>query len=62
MKILSEVPSIVGSTRLITEMQSGIRVAALFPNAASCERLVTAVAIDISEEWITGRLYLDMTE
>jgi transposase-like protein len=31
-------------------------VATLFPNEASCERLVTAIAMEISEEWVTARL------
>lgn len=48
--------------RVNKELKRRTRVATLFPNAASCERLVTAVAMEISEEWITGRLYLDMTE
>ena len=29
---------------------------------ASCERLVTAVAMEISEEWVTGRTNLDISE
>jgi putative transposase len=33
-------------------------VAVLFPNVASCERLVTAVLMEISEEWETNRTYL----
>ncbi|MEI8329862.1 MAG: transposase, partial [Chlamydiia bacterium] len=37
------------------------RVAVLFPNAASALRLVTGVIIEIHEDWITGKQYLDMT-
>lgn len=48
--------------RVNKELKRRTRVATLFPSAASCERLVTAVAMEISEEWITGRIYLDMTE
>src|SRR5574337_95618 len=48
--------------RVNKELKRRTRVATLFPSAASCERLVTAVAVEISEEWITGRIYLDMTE
>jgi hypothetical protein len=31
-------------------------------NRESCLRLVTALAVEQSEEWITGRRYLDMQE
>ena len=34
----------------------------IFPNRESCLRLVTALAMEQSEEWITGRRYLDMEE
>ncbi|MCP3888109.1 MAG: IS256 family transposase, partial [Desulfobulbaceae bacterium] len=36
------------------------RVATLFPNTASCLRLVSAVVMEISEDWETGRAYLNM--
>jgi transposase-like protein len=35
-------------------------VVRIFPNEKSCLRLVTALAVEHSEEWITGRRYLDM--
>lgn len=34
------------------------RVVRVFPNEASCLRLVTALVMEISEEWETGRAYL----
>lgn len=34
------------------------RVVRVFPNEASCLRLVTALVMEISEEWETGRVYL----
>ena len=34
----------------------------IFPNRESCLRLVTALAVEASEEWVTGRRYLDMRE
>lgn len=37
-------------------------VAGLFPNEASALRLVSAVLMEQSEEWETGRVYLTMTE
>jgi transposase-like protein len=36
------------------------RVATLFPNEASCLRLVSAVLMELSEEWETGKVYLNM--
>ena len=48
--------------RLNKELKRRTRVATLFPSAASCERLVSAVAKEISDDWITGRFYLNMTE
>ena len=34
----------------------------IFPNREACLRLVTALAVERSEEWLTGRRYLDMEE
>jgi len=34
------------------------RVVGIFPNEASCPRLVTAIAMEISEDWLTGKAYL----
>jgi putative transposase len=47
-----------GLERLNQEIRRRTRVARLFPNEASCLRLVTAVVMEISEEWVTGRAYL----
>src|SRR5690606_36147947 len=44
--------------RLNREIRRRSRVAVLFPNVASCERLVTAVLMEISEEWETSHAYL----
>ena len=33
-----------------------------FPNREACLRLVTALCVEQSEEWVTGRRYLDMRE
>jgi len=43
------------------EIKRRTRVATLFPNEESCLRLVSAVLIELHEEWITGKRYLDMT-
>ena len=34
----------------------------IFHNRVPCLRLVTALAVEQSEEWMTGRRYLDMGE
>ncbi len=44
--------------RLNREIRRRSRVATLFPNEASCLRLVTAVVMEISDEWQTGRTYM----
>jgi putative transposase len=50
-----------GMERLNREIRRRTRVATLFPNVSSCERLITAVLQDVHEEWITGKRYLDMS-
>ena len=44
------------------EIRRRTRVARLFPNEASCLRLVTAVVMEISEEWQTGKAYLTFSD
>jgi putative transposase len=46
--------------RLNKELLRRTRVATLFPNTESCLRLVTAVAMEISDEWQAGKVYLSM--
>jgi transposase-like protein len=46
--------------RLNLELKRRTRVASLFPNEQSLERLVTALLMEISEEWETGKTYLTM--
>ncbi|MCP4664831.1 MAG: IS256 family transposase [Deltaproteobacteria bacterium] len=48
--------------RLNKEILRRTRVATIFPNEASLLRLVSAVLIEKSEEWETGRIYLRMDE
>lgn len=50
-----------GVERINREVKRRTRVAVLFPNGASAMRLVTAVLMEIHEEWVTGKTYLDMT-
>jgi len=42
------------------EIKRRTRVATLFPNTDSCLRLVSAVLMEVSEGWETGRIYLTM--
>ena len=44
--------------RLNRELKRRTRVATLFPNSASLLRLVSAVLIEVSEEWETGKRYV----
>jgi transposase-like protein len=46
--------------RLNEEIKRRTRVAGLFPNEASALRLVSAVLMEISEDWESGRKYLTM--
>ncbi len=46
--------------RLNKEIKRRTRVATLFPNEASLLRLISAVLIETSEEWETGKTYLKL--
>jgi len=47
-----------GVERLHREVRRRARVVSIFPNQASCLRLVSAILNEISEEWLTGKVYL----
>jgi putative transposase len=47
-----------GVERLHREVRRRARVVSIFPNPASCLRLVSAILAEISEEWLTGRTYM----
>jgi len=49
-----------GLERLNQELKRRTRVVRIFPNRAALLRLVTALAMEQSEEWVSGRCYLDM--
>lgn len=51
-----------GLERFNQELKRRTRVVRIFPNRGSCLRLVSALAVEQSEEWLTGRRYLDMSE
>ena len=46
--------------RINKEIKRRTRVATLFPNEASVLRLVSAVLVEITEDWETGKRYLTM--
>lgn len=45
--------------RLNQEIRRRTRVARLFPNEASCLRLVTAILVEHHDNWVTGKKYLN---
>ncbi|CAN5855442.1 IS256 family transposase [soil metagenome] len=51
-----------GLERLNQEIKRRTRVVRIFPNREACLRLVTAMAVEQSEEWVSGRRYLNMEE
>jgi putative transposase len=46
--------------RINKEVKRRTRVATLFPNEAALLRLVSAVLMEITEEWETEQIYLNM--
>lgn len=46
--------------RLSQEIKRRTRVVRVFPNEGSCLRLISAILMEVSEEWEYGRLYLRM--
>ena len=47
--------------RLNRELKRRTRVATLFPNEAALLRLVSAILIEVSEEWESGKRYVTFT-
>jgi transposase-like protein len=48
--------------RVNREVKHRTRVSTLFPNETSLPRLVSAVLMEISEEWEMGKIYLNLNE
>ena len=48
--------------RLNQEFKRRTRVVRLFPSIASCERLIGAIAMEIHEDWASGKYYMSMEE
>ena len=51
-----------GLERFNQELKRRTRVVRIFPNPEACLRLVTALCVEQSEEWLAGRAYLDMSK
>lgn len=51
-----------GLERFNQEIKRRTKVVRIFPNKEACLRLATALAVEQSEEWLTGRRYLSMEE
>lgn len=47
--------------RLNREIKRRTKAVGVFPNEASCERLISAVLLEISDEWQTAKVYLDVS-
>jgi len=45
--------------RINRELKRRTRVASIFPNSASCLRLVSALLAECDEEWMSGKIYLN---
>lgn len=51
-----------GLERINREIKRRTRVASIFPNTASCLRLVSALLAECDEEWMTGKIYLNLKD
>ena len=51
-----------GLERFNQGLKRRTRVVRIFPDRAACLRLVTALCVEQSDEWVTGRRYLDLAE
>ena len=49
-----------GLERINREIKRRTRVASIFPNPASCLRLVSALLAETDEDWLEGKIYLNM--
>ena len=46
--------------RLNEELRRRTRVVRIFPNAASCMRLIPALCVETHESWLEDKRYLNM--
>ena len=51
-----------GLERINREIKRRTRVASIFPNITSCLRLVSALLAECDEDWMTGKIYLNLKD
>ena len=51
-----------GLEHINREIKRRTRVASIFPNTASCLRLVSALLAECDEDWMTGKIYLNLKD
>ncbi|BCU08108.1 hypothetical protein Atep_27850 [Allochromatium tepidum] len=49
-----------GLERINRALRRRTRVAGIFPNPESCLRLVSALLAELDDEWMTGKVYLNL--
>lgn len=49
-----------GLERVNREIKRRTRVTSIFPNSASCLRLVSALLAETGEDWLEGKIYLNL--
>jgi len=49
-----------GLERITRELRRRTRVVSIFPNPDSCLRLVSALLAELDDEWMTGKVYLNL--
>ena len=49
-----------GLERINRELKRRTRVVSIFPNAESCLRLVSALLAEVDEDWMTGKMYINL--
>jgi transposase-like protein len=49
-----------GLERINRELRRRTRVVCLFPNPDSCLRLVLTLLAELDDEWMTGKVYLNL--
>jgi putative transposase len=47
--------------RLNREIRRRTKVVSIFPNEAACLRLISAILMEMDEEWQTGRVFLTLS-
>ncbi len=49
-----------GMERINRELRRRTRVASIFPNPDACLRLISALLAEIDDDWMTGKIYLNL--